>query len=458
MQPAPRRRKRAWIVAACALLAAVGFAVTYGRDWFDPDHRMREVEEEADRLDPGWRPDEMAARHQKPPDDRNAAVLTRAISPKLPVVWREWDRRMDAYFREPLGGPPDDRFRGDSEKNLTASADALQSALGLADMPANRRPEPPDGTWIVHFDNDSQPVASLLRCESLRSAAGGDADSALAALHAAFHAAPPVDDECPALNLLLRDGADYLSVFTLERILSIGTASDGALQTVQPDIDAPESRLLAWARGERVRLDRRLVRIQEGQELLLPSEGGGGDTGEEARNARRARPEVFRLMTMTVELAKRPTHEWQAGWAEVHRRAASMSPMSRTLIATIKRCIDKEQGCQAQLRAAQVGVAAERYRLAKGAWPAGLDDLVTSGLLKSVPTDPFDGRPMRYRKTAGGVVVYSVGPDGTDDGGVTLMRPPADHTFVGRDITFELLDPDRRGRPVNAGGTKSESK
>ena len=34
------------------------------------------------------------------------------------------------------------------------------------------------------------------------------------------------------------------------------------------------------------------------------------------------------------------------------------------------------------------------------------------------PLDPFDGRPMRYRRLdASSFRVYSVGPDGVDDGG-----------------------------------------
>jgi hypothetical protein len=37
--------------------------------------------------------------------------------------------------------------------------------------------------------------------------------------------------------------------------------------------------------------------------------------------------------------------------------------------------------------------------------------------MPSVPADPFDGKPMRYRKLAKGYVVYSVGPDMKDEGG-----------------------------------------
>jgi len=38
-----------------------------------------------------------------------------------------------------------------------------------------------------------------------------------------------------------------------------------------------------------------------------------------------------------------------------------------------------------------------------------------------MPLDPFDGAPLRYKPLAKGYVVYSIGPDGHDDGG---KEPP----------------------------------
>jgi hypothetical protein len=68
--------------------------------------------------------------------------------------------------------------------------------------------------------------------------------------------------------------------------------------------------------------------------------------------------------------------------------------------------------------------------------------------LKEVPRDPYDARPLRYRGTADGVVVYSVGPDRTDNAGkLARIRAPKD----GDDLGFQLWDlPKRRQKP--AGG------
>ena len=71
----------------------------------------------------------------------------------------------------------------------------------------------------------------------------------------------------------------------------------------------------------------------------------------------------------------------------------------------------------ARLRACVTALAVERYRLAKGKLPDGLGDLVGE-YLESVPADPFTGQMLKYKKLQQGYVVYSVGKDGKDDGGV----------------------------------------
>jgi hypothetical protein len=58
-----------------------------------------------------------------------------------------------------------------------------------------------------------------------------------------------------------------------------------------------------------------------------------------------------------------------------------------------------------------------------------------------VPTDPFDGQPMRYRRTADGIVIYAVGPDGVDNQGA-LDR--TGRTPDGTDLGFQLWDVAKR--------------
>ncbi|MEI7782601.1 MAG: hypothetical protein WCJ18_11855, partial [Planctomycetota bacterium] len=70
-------------------------------------------------------------------------------------------------------------------------------------------------------------------------------------------------------------------------------------------------------------------------------------------------------------------------------------------------------------RSATVLVAATKKRLEGGSLPATLEELVPRQM-PAVPLDPFtDDKPLHLRKTAAFWMVYSVGPDGEDDGGPT---------------------------------------
>jgi hypothetical protein len=97
----------------------------------------------------------------------------------------------------------------------------------------------------------------------------------------------------------------------------------------------------------------------------------------------------------------------------------------------------------ARLRCTAVALAAERYRLRHGDWPRAIAALVPD-YLPAVPLDPFDGAPLRYRRTDGGAVVYSVGEDGRDDGG-DPNPPPGGR--VPRDVVFTLWDVAGRRQP-----------
>ena len=90
------------------------------------------------------------------------------------------------------------------------------------------------------------------------------------------------------------------------------------------------------------------------------------------------------------------------------------------------------------LRAAQASLAIQRYRLAIGKIPDTLGDLAPT-YLDAVPSDPFDGNDLRYKKLVTGFVVYSIGEDGSDDGG--KERPPTRQRTgdaVNYDVTFTV--------------------
>ena len=70
----------------------------------------------------------------------------------------------------------------------------------------------------------------------------------------------------------------------------------------------------------------------------------------------------------------------------------------------------------------------ERHHLAHGRYPKTLQDLAPTAL-KSLPVDWMSGQPFRYRPTGDGrFELWSVGPDGKDDGGVYRTRNPKNNS------------------------------
>ena len=68
------------------------------------------------------------------------------------------------------------------------------------------------------------------------------------------------------------------------------------------------------------------------------------------------------------------------------------------------------------MESAQVAIAVEHFRLDTGKLPERLDELVPK-YMEKVPIDPFDGKPLRYKRLEKGYTIYSIGEDGKDDGG-----------------------------------------
>ncbi len=93
-----------------------------------------------------------------------------------------------------------------------------------------------------------------------------------------------------------------------------------------------------------------------------------------------------------------------------------------------------------------VTLALRAYRLDHGAYPPTLD-VLAPGYLRSVPNDPFAlSGPLRYRRTGANYLLYSVGPDGKDDGGAAIFdrTKPAPKTIGGSDQRRYVLQ-DSRG-------------
>ncbi|MFO0841922.1 MAG: hypothetical protein U0797_05905 [Gemmataceae bacterium] len=106
--------------------------------------------------------------------------------------------------------------------------------------------------------------------------------------------------------------------------------------------------------------------------------------------------------------------------------------LTRLILPDIEGCIVSAARADAALGLLHFARYVESYRATKGKYPDSIDELLRV-YRHDLSIDPFDGKPLRFRRDGKDVVLYSVGPNGTDDGGVA-----GDEKGQSGDIVFRL--------------------
>jgi hypothetical protein len=296
-------------------------------------------------------------------------------------------------------------------------------------------------------------VARLLSYDVLLRAHDGDADGALASCRAILNAGRSLRDEPLAVSQLVRIACRAIALDKVQRALAQGVPSEAALLQLQRLMEQEEQEavMLVVARGERAFQDRLWEDLQTRQpnlsvkdvEALAPLRGEGEPTEAEALalRTRRAlvaqRAAMLRHMNRAVEIAGLPAERQVTEFQRWEASAKGQPFLVRLLAPPLSKTAEGCVRTQAQLRCASAAAAAVRYGRAQGQWPNGLEALQAAGYLREVPADPYGGRPLRLRRLEDGLVIYSVGPDGQDNGG---HLDPTNPQAPGTDLGFQLWD------------------
>jgi len=98
------------------------------------------------------------------------------------------------------------------------------------------------------------------------------------------------------------------------------------------------------------------------------------------------------------------------------------SEVAQAILANWTKALRTHFDYEARLAVLRTALAVERYRLAHdGKFPPSLNALVPA-YLREVPRDPFDEQPLRFKPLSPGYVIYSIGADGVDDGGLEKVN------------------------------------
>jgi hypothetical protein len=437
-------------LAGLAFLGLVAWLVTRGETSAD---RLAAAIAEADRLDPGWRIEAIEARRRVIPDQQNSGLLVPSIpdernSWRLPR-WHPGKRWPSLELEQQLEDIPT-QVRLSKKQTLLLREELRKversrvEARVLADYPWGRYPMTyaKDGfSTLLPYAQRNRTIANLLGYDVLLLAQEGDWNGALRSCRAMVNCGRALRDEPFLISQLVRMACLRLALAKAERVLAQGEPSEGALASLQEQLTEEEKEpiLLIGMRGDRAMRDQFMVAVQTGQLPLLELWRNSQGYYEldlspldallfySGISVASCRANLLQLTNEEVEIVKGPPEEQQARlqalaahapeWPAVVRKLTM--PRPRQFLLT-QRMSEIYRRNWALLRSTIVALAAERYRRAHGRWPASLDALVPD-FLPQVLRDPYDGQPLRMRRLDNGIVIYSIGPDGEDNGG-TINR------------------------------------
>jgi hypothetical protein len=440
------------VVVLAGLAAAA--AVVYGYLQRRPVQRAREAARELDRADPRWRLADIEADREQVPDDYNSARVAGMAAKLLPSDWNP--AALDRHLRVAPNVRLSAEVAGELEDERKAVRAALEAACLLAGLPRGRFPVSHGWDRLRELLGQQQQlhfVEALLRHEAVRQAQAGRAREAVRACLAGLNAARAIGDEPNAVSQSIRITCTVAACWSTQRLLAQLQPDPADLEALQDAFRSEDAYnvLLVGLRGERALREALLEAVEAGEvaptELFVANpreppwtmrfltELGRGDVLT-------LHPHYLSVMTPRVEAALRPLHE-QAAADRAFQAACRAVPADGSvalgLMAWVQPYSEECRRHHAILRCLSTALAAECYRRSHGRWPASLEPLV-SRLPGGVTVDPYNGEPLHLKRVSDGVLIYSVGPDGVDNGG------QIDRRGWGRgDVGIRLWDVARRG-------------
>ena len=424
MESQPKSPLRRWAIRVGLTLALLVLLAVGAWGWLQYDS-ARKLNAILSAARANGEPTSLADLQPTPvPDDQNAAPLLRKAAADLALTY---DQGSDLYAASAL--PP---------TLADADADALVRSLveqhaGVLPLIAEARRRP-SVTWTPRADekllfgvsvehrNACKDLASFTTAVALRRQRQGDDAGALRAVDDVLYLARATGQQPVILVTLLSTvGIDAMASATVLRLapdLRVG-AGDGSA--------APEAvRALIAALLDESDRGPAMRRALVGERAIAVAEIGdmGAKVGTPAINFYFRYNQINAADQITSALPAADAHTWPAA---VRADAAAPPYRERDRFHTISNvfALDTQKALlttfrgRAQRRMAAIALAIRLYQIDHAdARPAALADLVPA-YLKALPADPFraDGTSFGYDGTGPNARLWTVGENGTDDGG-----------------------------------------
>jgi hypothetical protein len=383
------------------------------------------------------------------PDSSNAALVWLRGTAAIMTDSDNKLRNLTLKWNSPLR--PDQLQAG--TEVLSANKEALALFRTAAALPLSRYPVRLSQYPVTNFQHlaDVKSVAQLLRLQSVVSAQQDDGARSAEAITHIFAAGRSLETEPLLISQLVRFAINTIGVSSLQFALNRSSFADSDLAAIQAMVvQADNTNSLRFALlGERASF---ITFLRDPQKAVAadPTIAPSGAQGTLA--------EVFLwplaravgfwqrdlrfgidALTTNIMFASLPSpqrfYSVTNSEAIAERAQAGRYILTALLLPALQKAVERDALHSANIRNAVVGLAVERFRLENtGDLPESISHLVPS-YLKELPLDPYDGQPVRYRRTDRGYVVYCIGRDAKDDDGTEKVPnspkgAPEDVTFI----------------------------
>ena len=290
-------------------------------------------------------------------------------------------------------------------------------------------------------------AARLLALDAICRASDKDYRGAMEDVNAMFRMAEHVSSDPPMVSQLVAMAVDGSAVDTLRHVLASGRVPPEDLAAIHlPDGVSYRTALRRAFRMEEAMCLALFQQLGEGQIRLTEVANMSGGESHLGSNPPMLAP-LYRVFLLGDDIAA------HTRFAAQFDRAAGLSydqaklalqqfdrdlqarpggVLTALLMPALGAAVEVAVRAEARRGTARLGLALYTYHARNGRFPDKLDELAPD-FIPALPRDPFDGQAMKFKRTEQGAVVYSIGPDVTDNGGA-----PFDREKKTGDITFTV--------------------